>query len=145
VKSTEQPVTGAAFALDPQLAHDTLVIGDLPLSRVLLMNDANFPWLIIVPRRAGTAEVFDLTPADQMRLMAEIARVGELLKEVTGCDKINTAAIGNIVPQLHVHIIARSRSDAAWPRPAWGALPACPYDEAARECLLAVLRKKIPG
>ena len=134
---------GAAFALDPQLARDTFAIGDLALTRVLLMNDANYPWLIAVPRRSGAVEIFDLDAAAQAQLMAEVALIGARLKEATGCDKINIAAIGNVVPQLHVHVVARSRSDPAWPRPVWGVLPARAYEDAARERLLAELREKI--
>jgi diadenosine tetraphosphate (Ap4A) HIT family hydrolase len=140
-----QSIEGVTFALHPQLARDTFAVGDLPLTRVLLMNDANCPWLIAVPRRAGAVEVFDLAAADQAQLMTELARVGRTLKELTGCDKINIAAIGNIVPQLHIHIVARSRTDAAWPRPIWGTLPARPYEDAAREHLLATLRKSVAG
>jgi diadenosine tetraphosphate (Ap4A) HIT family hydrolase len=135
--------TDAAFALDPQLARDTFLVGDLPLSRVLLMNDANFPWAIAVPRRAGVVEVFDLATADQMQLMAEAAQLGRLLKELTGCDKINIAAIGNVVPQLHVHVVARFRTDPAWPRPVWGALPARAYEDAAREHFIDAVRQKL--
>jgi diadenosine tetraphosphate (Ap4A) HIT family hydrolase len=132
-----------AFALHPQLERDTLGFGDLPLSRVLLMNDANFPWLIAVPRRPGAVEIFDLDERERTQLMSELALLGRLLKDLTGCDKINIAAIGNVVPQLHVHIVARRRDDAAWPRPVWGALPARPYGEAERDRLIEALRQKL--
>jgi diadenosine tetraphosphate (Ap4A) HIT family hydrolase len=138
-----QSSEGPAFAIHPQLARDTFPVGDLPLSRVLLMNDANFPWAIAVPRRPGAVEIFDLAAADRAQLMTEITSLGALLKELTGCDKINTAAIGNMVPQLHVHVVARSRTDPAWPRPVWGALPPRAYEAAAREHLLAALRERI--
>ena len=104
------------WSLDPQLARDTLAIGDLALSRLLLMNDANYPWLILVPRRPGLSEIIDLGP-EETQLMTEISQVARALKAVTACDKLNVAALGNLVPQLHVHIIARRTSDAAWPRP----------------------------
>ncbi len=118
----------ATWSPHPQLASDTHGVGDLPLSRVLIIKDANFPWVILVPRRAGVSEVFDLNPEDQTQLMGEITRTGMALKEITACDKINIAALGNVVPQLHVHVIARSKSDAAWPQPVWGKLKPAPYD-----------------
>ncbi|MEO8803625.1 MAG: HIT domain-containing protein [Rudaea sp.] len=112
--------TEAGFALDPRLAADTLPIGDLGLSRVLLMNDARFPWLILVPRRADVREVIDLTEADQQRLLQEIAQCSQVLRAMTRPDKLNIAALGNVVAQLHVHVIARFKTDVAWPRPVWG-------------------------
>lgn len=132
-----------AFALDPQLARDTFSVGDMPLTRVLLMNDANFPWVIAVPRRSGAVEIFDLSGADQAQLLAEVMLLARHLKDITGCEKINIAAIGNVVAQLHVHVIARGRTDPAWPRPVWGALRPRPYEDAAREHLLAALRAAI--
>jgi diadenosine tetraphosphate (Ap4A) HIT family hydrolase len=131
------------FSLHPQLAVDTTPIGDLPLSRVLLMNDANYPWLILVPRLPGIVEVIDLEENAQNQLTTEIARVSAALKEVTACDKLNIAAIGNVVPQLHVHVIARWKTDVAWPKPVWGAAPAKPYDEAVRNRLAAALRQAL--
>ena len=95
------------------------------------MNDANYPWLLLVPRRAGAVEIIDLDEVEQAQLMTEIARVARALKDVTGCDKLNIAAIGNVVPQLHVHVVARRKGDAAWPKPVWGAVPPRPYDEAS--------------
>ena len=127
------------FSLDPQLERDTTTVGDLPLSRVLLSNDANYPWLILVPRLPDIVEIIDLEENAQVQLTAEIARVSAALKSVTACDKLNVAAIGNVVPQLHVHVIARWRNDIAWPKPVWGAAPAKPYDEAARTRLIAEL------
>jgi diadenosine tetraphosphate (Ap4A) HIT family hydrolase len=128
------------FALDPQLARDTHPVGDLPLCRLLLMNDANYPWLILVPRRAGASEIIDLDATDQARLTAEIAQASRALKELTGCDKLNVAAIGNVVAQLHIHIVARRRGDAAWPKPVWGAAPVRPYDAAESARIIADLR-----
>jgi diadenosine tetraphosphate (Ap4A) HIT family hydrolase len=132
-----------AFTLHPQLKRDTAPLGDLPLSRVLLMNDTNFPWLIAVPRHPGAVELFDLDARERMQLMDELALLAELLKDLTGCDKINVAAIGNVVPQLHVHVVARRRDDPAWPRPVWGALPARPYAPAERDRLIQALRQKM--
>ena len=132
-----------AFALDPQLERDTAMVGDLPLSRVLLMNDAGFPWLIAVPRHAGAVEIFDLGTAERAQLMGEVALLAQLLKDLTGCDKINIAAIGNVVSQLHVHIVARRRDDPLWPRPVWGAQPPRPYEAAERDRLIEAVRRKI--
>ena len=109
------------------------MIGDLPLARVLAMNDANYPWLILVPRRPGAVEIIDLDGEQQEQLMDEIAMLSHVLKDVTRCDKLNIAAIGNVVAQLHVHIVARRRDDAAWPKPVWGAAPAArAYESEAR-------------
>jgi len=131
------------FSLAPQLEADTVPVGDLPLSRVLLMNDANYPWLILVPRLPGITEIIDLEANAQTQLLSEIARVSAALKSLTGCDKLNVAALGNVVPQLHVHVIARFKTDAAWPKPVWGVVPAKPYEHAARERLVADLRRAL--
>jgi diadenosine tetraphosphate (Ap4A) HIT family hydrolase len=129
------------FALDDRLARDTLVIGDLPLSRLLLMNDARWPWLILVPRREGLVELIDLDPADQSRLMDEAGRAARFLKSHARADKINLGALGNIVRQLHLHVVARVVGDAAWPRPVWGRGEARPYDPAAARALIAAARE----
>lgn len=127
------------FVLHPRLAADTFAVGDLPISRVLIMNDARFPWLILAPRRAALTEWHDLTPADRDAVSAEIAAASEALKIVTGADKINIGALGNIVPQLHVHVVARRVIDAAWPGPVWGAGAAEAYaPEAMKEFHSAV-------
>ncbi len=131
------------WALDPQLARDTATIGDLPLARVLAMNDANYPWLILVPRQAGVVEIIDLDDEQQAQLMDEIAMLSRVLKDVTGCDKLNIAAIGNVVAQLHVHIVARRHGDAAWPRPVWGAASARAYDNAELDRFIATIRQEI--
>jgi|SRR5215470_5188980 len=136
--SPEQP-----WSLHPQLARDTIEIGDLPLVRVLLMNDAGYPWLILVPRRAGATEIIDLDETDQEILMREIALLARVLKDVTACDKLNVAAIGNVVPQLHVHVVARRRDDALWPRPVWGAAPARPYAPDDRDRLVDAIRSEV--
>jgi diadenosine tetraphosphate (Ap4A) HIT family hydrolase len=107
------------WSLHPQLEADTSLVGDLPLSRVLAIDDATYPWLVLVPRRAGAVEIADLG-ADAALLMQEIVHLSRLLKTVTGCDKINVGAIGNVVPQLHIHIVARRTSDPLWPKPVWG-------------------------
>jgi diadenosine tetraphosphate (Ap4A) HIT family hydrolase len=136
-------MTSSAWSLHPQLDRDTANIGDLPLSRVLVINDANYPWLLLVPRRPDVVEVIDLDEVAQAHLMTEIARVSRALREVTQCHKLNVAALGNAVPQLHVHIIARFRNDAAWPKPVWGAAPPRVYERDALHSLVTPLRKRI--
>jgi diadenosine tetraphosphate (Ap4A) HIT family hydrolase len=133
----------AAFELHPQLARDTVALGDLPLSRVLVINDANWPWLLLVPRRAHVSEIIDLDEVEQAQLWTEVARAGRALKDVTACDKLNIAALGNVVPQLHVHVIARRNGDAAWPKPVWGAVPPLSYDGAELERFIQTLRRKL--
>ena len=109
-----------AFTLDSTLDADTYVVGDLALCRVLLMDDARFPWLILVPRQAERAELIDLTEGDRHLAMQEIALASEALKTLFAPDKLNVAALGNQVRQLHIHVVARFVSDEAWPRPIWG-------------------------
>ena len=135
------PDTPRQFALHAQLARDTVAVGELALSRVLLANDANYPWLILVPRRPALVEIIDLAENEQVQLMTEIAIAARALKVVTGCDKLNIAALGNIVPQLHVHVIARRHDDAAWPKPVWGVAAPTAYAAAARERLIAMIRR----
>ncbi|MEX0614710.1 MAG: HIT domain-containing protein [Methylophaga sp.] len=118
-----------AFKLHKQLANDAIQIGDLPLCQVLLMNDARFPWLVLVPRRQSVSETFDLSMKDQQLLWQEAALVAEKLKGLTGADKMNLAALGNQVPQLHIHVVARFKDDAAWPAPVWGVGKAVAYPE----------------
>ena len=118
----------AVFALHPRLAGDTHVIGDLALSRLLLMNDVRFPWLILVPRRPDLAEITDLDPGERALLLDEIAAASGALRKLFSPDRINVAAIGNLVGQLHVHVVARTQSDAAWPATVWGHGAAVAYD-----------------
>ena len=133
----------SAWVLHPQLAQDTVPVGDLPLARVLLANDANYPWLILVPRLPGLVELIDLEENAQIQLLGEIAAAARALKRITECDKLNIAALGNQVPQLHVHVIARRRNDAAWPKPVWGMKPALAYTESQRAMLLKSLRERL--
>jgi len=125
------------FSLDPALAADTFPVADLGLCRLLLMNDSRFPWLILVPQRAKMVEMHDLSPLDQTMLTFETVTVSENLKAATGCHKVNIAALGNQVRQLHLHVIARHTDDAAWPNPVWGSGKAVPYDKAAAEQFIA--------
>lgn len=129
----------AAFVLDPRLQADTLAVTDLPLCTVRLMNDATYPWLVLVPRRAGAVELIDLARSERIQLMDEVAAASQLLRRLTGCEKLNVAALGNMVRQLHVHVIGRFSADPAWPGPVWGKVPARPYGEAARAGLVAAL------
>ena len=133
----------ANWTLDPLLERDTTAIGDLPLCRALLINDANYPWLLLVPRREGAVEIIDLDEVAQAQLMTETSRVARALKEVTKCDKLNVAALGNVVPQLHVHVIARRTNDAAWPRPVWGVVPPLAHDATEVQNFISALRRKI--
>lgn len=129
-----------SWYLHPQLAADTRHVASLALCDVLLMDNRLHPWLILVPRIADAVEWFDLAPDDQHRLLDECARAGEALKALHAPDKLNVAALGNVVSQLHVHVIARFRDDAAWPRPVWGAVPAERYAPDALDAALAPLR-----
>jgi diadenosine tetraphosphate (Ap4A) HIT family hydrolase len=128
------------FGLHPQLAADCAVVGDLPLCRLLLMDDANYPWCILVPRRAGVREIHELAAADRAALLDEVTALSAAMQSVFVADKMNVAALGNVVPQLHVHVIARRVGDAAWPRPVWGAVPRRPYGEVERDAMLERLR-----
>lgn len=130
----------AGWSLHPRLAADTVAIGDLPLSRLLLSNDANYPWTILVPRRADIREIHELRDADQLQLLRESGQLARALVAVFAPTKLNIAALGNVVPQLHVHHIARHADDAAWPAPVWGKVPAIDYDTAARDHRIAALR-----
>ncbi len=134
-----------SFSLDARLAADTAPVGELPLSRLLLMDDARFPWLILVPRIAGARELFDLDASDRACLLDELSRVGRVAESLFSPDKFNVAALGNVVPQLHVHIVARYRNDAAWPQPVWGHGQRIAYAAAARDALLARLRDALRG
>jgi diadenosine tetraphosphate (Ap4A) HIT family hydrolase len=131
------------FALDSRLQQDTLVIGDFPLCRLLLSNDSQYPWFILVPRREDISELFQLDGADQQQLWQETTMLAELLKDSFDADKLNVATLGNVVSQLHMHVIVRKRDDAAWPAPVWGKHPAQPYSAeqvaAIRERLRLVL------
>ena len=131
------------FQLDVRLDSDTLALTALPLCDLRLMNDARWPWLILVPRIVAASEVHDLSPADQMQLSHETALVARALKGFTGCEKINSAAIGNIVRQLHVHVIARSQGDANWPGPVWGFDTKVPYNLTQAALLTEQLKRSI--
>ncbi|NGY06599.1 HIT domain-containing protein [Solimonas terrae] len=134
----------APFELHPQLAADTRTVGDWPLSRVLLMNDAQFPWLILVPRRSGLREIFELPERDQQQLLRESSALGRALLALFPLgEKLNIGALGNLVPQLHVHHIVRWADDAAWPAPVWGRLPPLPYADDVAAITLQRLRERL--
>ena len=125
-----------SFSLDARLSQDTDFVGDLPLCRVLLMNDSRWPWLILVPRRNGLVELTDLDAADRARLTEEAARAADWLKAHARAEKINIGALGNVVRQLHVHVVARCAGDPAWPGPVWGFGAAVPYKAAELQALV---------
>jgi diadenosine tetraphosphate (Ap4A) HIT family hydrolase len=127
------------FSLHPQLAQDCITIGQFPLSRLLLMNDCNYPWFLLVPQRENISEIYELTPLDQAQLWQESAELSQALAQQFAADKMNVAALGNVVPQLHVHHIVRYRHDPAWPSPVWGRLPAQPYRDDQLQQLLSSL------
>jgi diadenosine tetraphosphate (Ap4A) HIT family hydrolase len=124
-------MTAADFQLDPRLQAESFPLGALELCQILLFDDARFPWLILVPARPALVEIIDLDAAGRQRLMEEVARAAEALRSATRCHKLNVAALGNQVRQLHVHLIARFETDAAWPNPVWGRGARVPYAPAA--------------
>lgn len=132
----------SAFTLNTSLSADTIFIAALDLCDVRLMNDANFPWLVLVPRLPDAIEIVDLEPATRHALIDEIAVASEALRAVAGAEKLNVAALGNQVAQLHVHIIARNREDPAWPGPVWGAVPRAHYSQDERMALVDKLADK---
>ena len=119
----------AEFSLHPQLANDCIVIGHFKLCQVLLMNDVQYPWFILVPQREGIQEIYQLSTDDQQQLWQESAIFAAAIQHLFNADKLNIAALGNMVPQLHLHHIVRYKSDVAWPKPIWGFKPAKSYDE----------------
>jgi diadenosine tetraphosphate (Ap4A) HIT family hydrolase len=125
------------FSLDPRLAADTFEVADLALSRVLLMNDSRYPWLILVPRREGLREIIDLNAPAQALLMEEIAAASHFVRALPGVEKINVGALGNVVSQLHVHVLGRTTNDPAWPGPVWGAGAAVRYAPDRAAALIA--------
>ena len=136
-------MSGRDFSLDPRLAADTCAVAALPLCEVRLMNDARYPWLILVPRQAGLVEISDLAAAEQTRLWQEVNQAAVALRAVAPCDKLNLGALGNMVRQLHVHLIARCIGDAAWPGPVWGYGAALAYAEADLAARQEALRQAL--
>jgi diadenosine tetraphosphate (Ap4A) HIT family hydrolase len=132
-----------AWKLDAQIERDAAPVGDLTLSHVRAMNDATYPWLVLVPRRANVTEIIDLSEPDRVQLMTEISAAATALKVVTGCDKLNIGAIGNLVPQLHIHVVARRRGDPAWPKPVWGAAPPVAYAPQTLNAFVEAVREAV--
>ena len=131
------------FELHPQLAKDCLAAGDFPLCRLLLMNDAQYPWFILVPRRADVREIHELNDADRHQLWEESAALSRLLMSEFSGDKLNVAALGNVVPQLHVHHIVRFKTDPAWPAPVWGKFLPRPYSLSGATALVDRLQRAL--
>jgi len=117
------------WILDSTLAADAVTVGELPLSRVLIMQDSQYPWVILVPRVPGVREIYELEPMQQQQLLQESTFTAMWLMKHFKGDKLNIGALGNVVPQLHLHHIVRFETDAAWPQPVWGVHPAKPYAE----------------
>lgn len=131
------------FILHEKLAADCALVTDWPLSRVLLMNDATYPWLILVPRLPGLRDLDDLTPPSLQEVAREIQSLSKVMKEIFKPTKMNVAALGNMVPQLHIHVIARFEDDPAWPGPVWGVQPPEPYERQALEARVSSLRRAL--
>ncbi|MBF0355246.1 MAG: HIT domain-containing protein [Alphaproteobacteria bacterium] len=129
------------FSLHPRLEADTVPVKQLGLSRLLLMNDSNWPWLILVPEKPAISELHQLSAAERMVLIEEIAYVSEIMERLFTPSKMNVAALGNMVPQLHIHVIARYQDDLAWPKPVWGVCAAAPYAPGALMARLKVLHE----
>lgn len=131
------------FVLDPRLAADTLPLGTLELCELRLMDDARYPWVVLVPQRPALVEVLDLDEAARTGLWREVHKVAEALKAVSPCDKLNLATLGNVVPQLHIHVVARRRDDPAWPGPVWGHGQRQPLEPAAAGRISLDLRREL--
>lgn len=117
-----------SIELDERLVQDSYPVTELPLCQLRLMDDARFPWLVLIPRRNAVSEIFDLNEEDQQQLWREATLIGKMLKTLVKGDKLNIASLGNVVAQLHVHVVVRRRDDAAWPAPVWGNGEPEPYD-----------------
>ncbi|MCU1716768.1 HIT domain-containing protein [Pseudomonas sp. 5P_3.1_Bac2] len=128
------------FELDSRLRQDTIWLGDFALSNLLLMNDSQYPWFILVPRRAQVSELFQLSAEDQQQLWSETTQLAQLLKDCFAADKMNVATLGNVVSQLHMHVVVRRREDVSWPAPVWGRHPAKPYTAEQVQALKARLQ-----
>lgn len=133
------------FELHPRLAADTVPVGRFPLSLLLLSKDANYPWCILVPQREDVFEIHHLSEEDQQQLMRESCRLAEVMTSVFDAHKMNVAALGNVVRQLHLHHIARFENDPAWPQPIWGQKPEAPYTDAQLDDRLEHLRAALVG
>lgn len=133
----------AGFDVNADMAKECFTVGDMPLNRVLLKDDANYPWFVLMPRRAGIREIYELDAEDQAQFWRESSAMGQLLMTRLAGHKLNLAALGNVVPQLHVHHIVRYTTDAAWPRPVWNVVPALPYAPGKAQALIASIREEL--
>lgn len=131
------------FVLDARLEKDSELVTTLGLCQLRLLKDCRWPWLMLVPQRANKSEIFDLTPLDQAMLTFETNLVAEALKKITKARKINVGALGNVVSQLHVHVVARNEGDPNWPGPIWGYGSAVPWEEAAKHTFLNDLNEAL--
>ena len=131
------------FLLNETLTGDTVPVASWPLCRVLLMNDSRYPWLILAPAQPNIKEIYELSLGDQSQLMSELCRASLALSNLLSPDKINMGALGNIVPQLHIHVIARFRADAAWPNAVWGSHPPMPYKPQKLKETLKIFQKAL--
>ena len=131
------------FVLDPRIERDSAPLMWLGLCELRLMDDSRWPWLMLVPQRPGAVEIHDLTPLDQAMLSFETSMVAQALKRVTACGKINIGALGNVVPQLHVHVVARNEGDPGWPGPVWGFGPRAPYRREDLHKFVATIRSAL--
>lgn len=134
-----------AFMLDPRLEADSAFVAQLALCELRLMNDERFPWLLLIPQRAGMSEIAELDDADQQLLWHEVNHAAAALRACVPCDKLNLGALGNIVRQLHLHVVARRENDAAWPGPVWGSGAAQPYPQQRQQQLIEALRAQLPS
>lgn len=129
------------FTLHPRLADDTFLVAEWPLSIVLLAKDANYPWCILVPKRENLREIHHLNEIDRTQLLAESCCLSEVMESIFQPTKMNVAALGNMVPQLHIHHVARFDSDVSWPKPIWGAVKSIQYEEAVLEERMRLLKE----
>jgi diadenosine tetraphosphate (Ap4A) HIT family hydrolase len=135
----------STFTLHPRLQEDTLVIGQLPLCQLLMMNDSQYPWFILVPAQANLTEIYQLSPADQNQLITESSLLAKTLQQLYQADKLNIAAIGNLVSQLHIHHVVRYQTDISWPAPIWGKFPALAYTTEQAEQEIFRIKEALQG
>jgi len=131
------------FTLDRQFEKDCFLVKELTLSKLLLMNDSNYHWFILVPKKENLVELIDLDSADQAVLLQEINQLSQILKNEFACDKVNIATLGNVVKQLHIHVVGRFSNDISFPKPVWGAAPAKPYDQETASNLITKIKDLI--
>lgn len=133
------------FEIQSELKTDCVIIGRFKLSYLLLMDDSNYPWFILVPAKEGIIEIYELSIEEQAELMNEISFLSKNLSNIFNADKMNTAALGNVVHQLHIHVIVRYKNDAAWPGPVWGKVPSVKYSDDEKRRIIEKLRSFLPG